>query len=166
MPRRTEELFTCLDPDRKPVLLRRERAGGVGSERAGRIVGLVEIQKHLAVFGKLGVEKPARGIGSFGAGFIAKYEEEVVFFHHRIQPQRLSIEGEQNMTGTRHLAGSAQNVRNRDQLRLIIGDELGRYAIVLPYRKPMQARELLAEFTGDILEADSVAIASMDDKHR
>ena len=65
------------NPHRQAILLRRERAGRIRGKRAGRVLGLVEVQHHLAVLREIGVEKSPGRIGLFPAGEIVKDEEEM-----------------------------------------------------------------------------------------
>src|SRR5436305_10882543 len=55
-------LLPRLDAHRQLVLGRRQRAGGEGGEGAGRVVGGVEVDYHLAVLGRIGVEEAAGAV--------------------------------------------------------------------------------------------------------
>src|SRR5207245_11469807 len=66
-----------LDPQRQPVLLRRQGAGGVGGEGARRGVGLVEVEDDLPVLREVGVEEPAGRIGLLVARLVPEYVEQL-----------------------------------------------------------------------------------------
>ena len=55
-------LLARLDPDRQPVLRRRERAGRVRREDARRVVGLVEVEHGPAVRGRWDVDESAAAV--------------------------------------------------------------------------------------------------------
>src|SRR5258708_22391605 len=71
-------LLPCLDTDRQTVLGRRQRAGRVRSEGAGRVVGVVEVDDGLAVLARrMRVEITGRAVGLMTAGRVAEDEEQV-----------------------------------------------------------------------------------------
>ena len=60
--------FAGRDAEAEAVLRRGEWAGGVGVVGAGGIVGFVEIEDHLTVLRRVGVEEAGGGVGFFAAG--------------------------------------------------------------------------------------------------
>src|SRR5450759_1309616 len=112
-------LFAGLDTHRQPVLRRRQRAGGVGGERAGWVVGLIEIEHDVAVGRQGGVEKTARAVGFPGAGLIAEYVEKlfgVGGFQVGAKSVLAAVQIEFGIAGTVHRVGLAQDVENRNLL--------------------------------------------------
>src|SRR5437660_1095643 len=110
-------LFARLDPHGKVVFLRRERAGGVRSKRAGRVVGLIEIEDDLAVLGEFGVKEPSGRIGLLSGGEVAKDVEELFrprLFDNRIEPHFFTGETEYGETRIVGLLGLADDVQNRN----------------------------------------------------
>ena len=71
-------LFAGLNPHRQPIIRRRQRAGGVRSESARRIDGLVEIEHHAAFLGQGRVEETASAVGFATAGLIAKNVKQLL----------------------------------------------------------------------------------------
>src|ERR1035441_139848 len=61
---------------RKPILLGRQRAGRIGRESARRIVSLVEVQHHVAIFPQIRVEEAAAAVGFFARGQVSEDERQ------------------------------------------------------------------------------------------
>ncbi len=89
-----------LNPNRQPILLRRQRARRIRRKRTRRVLGLVEVHHHLAVLREIGVEESSGRIGLFPASEIAKDKEEMVVFYYRVQALRLAIECEERIPGS------------------------------------------------------------------
>src|SRR6266446_4330396 len=71
-------LLPCFDTNRQPVLGRRQRAGRVRSEGAGRVVGVVEVDDGLAVRSRrMRIEIAGRAVGLMTAGPVTEDEEQV-----------------------------------------------------------------------------------------
>src|ERR1051325_4476676 len=70
-------LFARFDAQGEAVLAPRERARRVGRESTGRIVSLVEIQKHSAgSVRRVCVEVTARAVGLLPAGLVLEDDEQ------------------------------------------------------------------------------------------
>ena len=83
-------LLARFDSHRQTILPGRQRAGNKRRERAGRIVGPVEVQYDRTVMGQLDIQEPAAAIGFPTGGRIAENEQEdlgIGLFQNRIQPQ-------------------------------------------------------------------------------
>ena len=153
-----------LDRDRQLVLRRRQRAGGVWRESAWRIVSLVEVQHHFAVFSQLRVEESAAAIGLLASGQVPKNEGQFVRrFLDRRQAQLLAVYLKLHVSGAGGVFDLAQNVENRDLPR--IRHQARSNAVLLPHREIMQASELLAQPAVVVFEPDAVLAAALDNEH-
>src|ERR1700682_1168902 len=118
-------LFARLDADWQAVFVGRQRTRRVGSEGAGRVVSLVEIQHHLAIFGRIRIQESAGTVGFFSGGLVAEHEKQVLgtgIVEDRPQAVLLAVQAEDDVSRTILGFGLAEDVGNRNLLR--IGDEL------------------------------------------
>src|SRR5690606_40430610 len=93
------------------VLRRRQRAGGEVGERAGRIVGAVEVERDPALgVRRGGVEVAPRAVAVMAAGAVGEDDEEAaVLALQRLQPVAAAVQGELQGTRVRHRIGSADD---------------------------------------------------------
>src|SRR5690349_22190703 len=81
--------FAGEDLHLQPILRQRNRAGRVRVERAGRVVGLVEVENRRAVVLEIRIEKPRGFVGLVAARRVAEDEVEALRARReRPQPQR------------------------------------------------------------------------------
>ena len=111
-------LFACRNGYTQPVFLRGERTRGVGRDRAGRIVGAIEVEHDRAVGHRTSLQEPATGISISLAGGIAEDEEQATrgVAAQIGEPQLLAIEFENCGPGNRGWGDIAQHVGNIDRL--------------------------------------------------
>src|SRR5271155_4584009 len=66
-----------LNAHAQPVLGRRERARRIRVVSARRIIGLVEIEDHFAIFRRIRIEEARGRVGFLAAGQVAKDERQL-----------------------------------------------------------------------------------------
>src|SRR5712664_401864 len=159
--------------DRKPVALRRERAGRVRSVSTRRIFKAIEIEHELtglieAVGRERCVEKAAGAVGGRGTGRVAKNEEKLCdggIFEDGLKPKCFSRESEFRETGNGLIVAGADESGECDGFVRGIGNPFGGQTISGVGRVPLEAAE-----TGDggrmrILDAKSEARLAPDHVH-
>jgi len=96
-------LFAGWDLNTQAVPRRRQRARGVGVVRARRVVGLVEIKFHGAVFRRIGLNEARGRIGFLTAGQIAKNDKQPsVAIGFGLKPIFLPMQGKNHVSGERN----------------------------------------------------------------
>src|ERR1039458_8106714 len=156
-------LLTGFDANSQPVLRRRQRAGGVGGEGAGRVVGFVEVEHHLAVFGQRGIQEAAGAIGFPGGGLVAEDEEELLrarLFENRVESEFLAVEAEYRVAGTFGIFRLPQHVQDGDLVRFghpLCGDAPGRVDW-----KRFDTLELAPRGGFRVLQPDAELVAALD----
>src|SRR5438874_2201738 len=97
----------------------RQRARRIRSKRAGRILRFVEIKNCFALHRFLCVKKSARPVSLVLARFVAEDDEQgPISFVDRLESVLLSVKRKLQHARTFHFEISAENIRNRDLLRL------------------------------------------------
>ena len=145
--------------------LRRQRAGGEGGEGAGRVVGLVEVERDRAALGQVGVEEAPRAVGLLSARRVAEDEEELLRvrgLEDAVEPHRLPLVRELGVAGARHRLHAAEDVRHGDRLRLRVGDVAGRHPVRLGHVEPAETRELAARPALAVAQPDREAPSPLD----
>src|ERR1035437_6808919 len=149
-------LLPRFDSHRQPVLLGRQGARGIGRERTGRVVGLVEVQHDLVAARQVRIQEPACAVGLFAAGLVAKDEEQARGgrFENRIKAQFLAVQAEHDVSGAGHRLGLAQHVGDGDFARL--GDEPGGDAVLFARGEIVETVEIAAGLAGRVPHPDAV----------
>src|SRR5579863_3912553 len=130
------------DRNRQMILAGRNRASGVRTECAIRIVGFVEIQDHLTVFRRFRVDVTASAICFFPGSLVAEHHEKLVTSHERLQSQRLPFELEHQFARSCEDFSRTTRVRYLDFLFLRISAELRFYFVCCVDWKPGGTFEL------------------------
>ena len=159
--------------DGKPVALRRERAGRVGSVGTRGIFKAIEIEYELAGFieavgGEAGIEEAAGTVSGRSTGRVAKNEEKLCdggIFEDGFKPKFFPSESEFRGTGDGLIVAGADESVEGDGLVRGIGNPSGGHAIGGVGRVPLEIVE-----TGDggrmrILDAKSEAGLAADHVH-
>ena len=142
-------LLARFDSHRQTILFGRQRARNKWSERARRIVSLIEVQYDCTVMGQLYVQKPAAAIGFSTCGRIAKNKKEdlgIGLFHNRIQSQLTAKQ-------TTHEISWADRIRDSPGSR----EELGKDTILLPSGVVLEPVKIAENPALRIFHADRVA---------
>src|ERR1044072_6085595 len=138
------QLLPRLDRERHLVPLRRQRAGRIRGEHAGRVVGLVEVDRYraLAGLGWVGVDETAAAVGALAVGLVAEDEEELaVAFVDGLKADVVAVAGEEDLARGVGVLGGAEDVGHRD-----LGS-LGR-RLEARLHHPVAARRVVVEALG------------------
>src|SRR5271154_514493 len=87
----TCSLLPSRDGDGQSVLFWWEWACCIRTERAGRVVGAVEVQHHVPTRRRRGIQKAARAVRLGSVGEVGEDEEEIglALLQHRREPELL-----------------------------------------------------------------------------
>src|SRR5262245_266382 len=111
------ERLACRDAQLEPVALGRQWAGGVARERAGRALGLVEVEDHAPVPRERGVQEASGPVGLPSCRLVPEDEEELGragLLQDRGQADGAPVEREHRLARARKLLCLAQHVRDLD----------------------------------------------------
>src|SRR5271155_3335473 len=161
--------------DGKPVLLRWQRAGGVGSIGARGVLQAVEIQGQLArlvepVVREIRIEEARSSVAGRrsgtgrAAGRVAQDKEKLLrvgIFEDRLKLKGLSVEGELGQAGRGHLVCDANDRWHLDFLHRDEGNPLRLDAIFRIRSIPVQTVEIQPCESLGILDAERVAASAM-----
>src|SRR4051812_7039052 len=126
------------------IARRRQRAGGVIGEGAGRAIGAVEIERDLVILRKRGFEKAPSWVGCVAGSLVAKDEEQLVVLSHGVQAVLVAIEYEGGIAWAEPLLGFTQNIRHWQRARRIVRHKAGAQAVRFADRVPAPAGERCA----------------------
>src|SRR6185312_7592046 len=92
--------LACFNSDGQGVLLWRQRAGREGDKGAGWIVGLIEIEGHVAVFRFVRIDETSLSVCGVPACRVFEHEGELTgVVRDRFEPHGAAVEGELGVTG-------------------------------------------------------------------
>ena len=131
--RALREALPCLDPDREPVLGRRQRARELRRVDAGRVVGEVEVDRVRPVLVGLQIEVAAGAVGLGAARRVEERQEQGPAGVRALQlvrrePARLAVELELERPGPMRRPEPTVRRRDLEGRRLVAGVRVQRQA--------------------------------------
>ena len=142
-----------------------QRAGGVGGEGAGRVVGFVEVEDDGVAGGDGGFQEAAGAVGGFAGGAVMEDEEECAFVDGRIEAEGLALEAEFGVAGAGGVNARAEYGGDTEGFRRVVAMVFGFDAVFGADGIPAETVEVAAGFGVGVLEADADAVAAFDDEH-
>jgi hypothetical protein len=142
-----------------------QRAGGVGGEGAGRVIGFVEVEDDGVPGGDRGFQEAAGAVGGFAGGAVLEDEEERAFVDGRVKAEGLALEAELGVAGAELVDAEAEDGGDAEGLGWVVAMVGGLDAVLGADGVPAEAVEVAAGFGVGVLDADADAVAALDDEH-